>query len=91
MPDRYLRDEETGTVWPDPFGHGDEYGVENRLRYGPNRDLFAASVASAYAALVDPHLTMDEAIKKLRHARRALTLCAVVSSMSESDEHIERL
>lgn len=84
-PDHYLRDEESGTVWPAPWGTDEQNGVEWRLRYGPGQDLFAASCVAAYAALVDPHSTMDEAIKKLRHARRAMALCLHASDEIADD------
>lgn len=83
-PDRYFKDEASGTVWPVPWGTEDVSGVEWRLRYGPGQDLFAASCVAAYGALVDPHITMTEAIEKLRRARRAMVLCERASD--ERDE-----
>lgn len=73
--DQYARDGAAGAAWPVPWrSDGDPHAVEWRLRYGPNRDAFAASIVSAYTRLIDPHATMDEAIETLRRARRAMVL-----------------
>ena len=84
--DQYAYDADTGTTWPIPWRHDDTDGVEWRLRYSEQRDVFAASCVAAYAALIDPHITMAEAIKKLRTARRAIVMFSTDAAIGRLDE-----
>mgnify|MGYP001408441223 CR=1 FL=1 len=55
-----------GTTWPIP---GD---TEWHLRYGPHPNMHAASIAAAYAFLVDPSRSQKDAIESLKRARKAV-------------------
>ena len=62
-----------GTVWPVPWSDDpDVNGPEWLMRYGPNKDVFVASIVAAYKHLVDPSLSQAEAVQSLRRARRAV-------------------
>lgn len=73
---RYKHDDESGTSWPvDVDTAAGEPSVQWIMRYAPTEAVIdarfqAASIASAYAALVDPDITQGEAIDKLKRARR---------------------
>ena len=64
------------TTWPVDIETDDEAADQWRLRYNNGQVsrevmLSAASVMSAYGALVDPSITQTEAIAKLKRARAA--------------------
>lgn len=72
---RYKHDEASGTSWPVDVETDTEASIEWLMRYA-NSDMVvdarfqAASLISAYAALIDPTTTQAEAIEKLKRARR---------------------
>lgn len=66
---------ENRTTWPVDVHDDDEDSVQWKLRYGDCLEpiiyrMSAASVMSAYAALIDPSVSQATAIDKLKRARR---------------------
>lgn len=72
---RYRLDDRSGTSWPVDVHSDTEPSVQWIMRYATKEAVLgarfqAASIASAYAALIDPTITQAEAIDKLKNARR---------------------
>lgn len=72
---RYEHDEASGTFWPVDVERDASASIEWLMRYASsdmvlNARFQAASLISAYTALVDPTITQAEAIDKLKRARR---------------------
>ena len=77
---RWIKDELSGTTWPVDVSSEAEDSTQWILRYAPGRNettfATAASVLSAYAALIDPSRTQGEAVEMLKRARRcAASVC----------------
>lgn len=71
----YKLDVESDTIWPVDIHTEQQPSIEWVMRYGSNDTIVAAALIAAsliyrYSALIDPDITEDEAIDKLKRARR---------------------